>query len=69
MGYPIDKQAKNGETALMRACHYNNLEIVRYLLSRGADTELRNKQDITALITAFMKDKPLIVTELLWSGC
>ena len=69
MAYPIDKQAKNGETALIRACHFKNIDIVRYLLSRGADTEIRNKQHITAFITAYMRDKPDIVTELLWGGC
>ena len=54
MAYPIDKQANNGETALIRACHFKNIDIVKYLLSRGADTEIRNKQHITAFITAYM---------------
>lgn len=41
MNVDINEQAKNGETALIRAAHFNNLDVVKLLLELGADTELR----------------------------
>jgi len=41
----INEQAKNGETALIRATHFNNYQIVEYLLSKGASSELRYDLD------------------------
>lgn len=51
-GMDVNEVAANKETALIRACHFNRLEIIRYLLGRGADLEMRTSQDVSALLTA-----------------
>ena len=33
----INEKLKSGETALFRACYFNRVEIVQYLLEKGAD--------------------------------
>jgi ankyrin repeat protein len=35
----IDQTLKNGETALLRGCHFNRINIVKYLLENGASPE------------------------------
>lgn len=40
-GMDVNEVAVNKETALIRACHFNKLEIIRYLLNRGANVEMR----------------------------
>ena len=42
-GTPIDAIDKKGETALMRAANKNHMNIVRWLLDRGADV---NRKDV-----------------------
>ena len=37
----INEQARNGETALIRAVHFNDIKMVELLLDHGASTELR----------------------------
>ena len=51
-GMDVNEVTANKETALIRACHFNRLEIIRYLLGRGADLEMRTSQDVSALLTA-----------------
>ena len=51
-GMDVNEVGANRETALIRACHFNKLEIIRYLLDRGADLEMRTCQDVSALLTA-----------------
>lgn len=41
MNVDINEQAKNGETALIRACHFNDYKMVELLLDLGAKAELR----------------------------
>ncbi len=45
----IDKKNKHNETALIYAAWFNNPEMTRELLKRGADTKVRNNQDKSAL--------------------
>ncbi|CAI2375447.1 unnamed protein product [Moneuplotes crassus] len=68
MKVDINEQAKNGETALIRAVHFNDYEMVELLLKAGANTELRTKQSISAFITAITREKPLLVDLLLKYG-
>jgi len=68
MGQDVNETSKNGETSLIRACYYNKLEIIKYLLSRGVDLEKRSLLDVNALIIAAMRNKPDIVEELIKHG-
>ena len=38
-----------GETALMKATRKNRIEIIRYLVSKGGNPRIRNREGITAL--------------------
>lgn len=42
-------QSYNGMTPLMVAARYNNVEMVKYLLSKGATITAKNEQGMTAL--------------------
>lgn len=39
----VNEVGTNKETALIRACHFNRIEIIRYLLNNGADVEMRTR--------------------------
>jgi len=39
MGQDVNETSKNLETCLIRACHFNRIEIIDYLLSRKVDLE------------------------------
>jgi len=41
MKVDVNEQAKNGETALIRAVHFNDIEMVKILLYYGASPEFR----------------------------
>ena len=41
MKVDINEQSKNGETALIRAVHFNDYKMVELLLQLGASIELR----------------------------
>jgi ankyrin repeat protein len=48
--YGIDvNQESNGMTPLMMAARYNKVEIIKLLLSRGADLKTRDENGFTAL--------------------
>lgn len=51
---PIDINAQdiNGETVLMLAIRYNHIEIVRFLLEKGADTAIKDNKGQTAFMKA-----------------
>lgn len=73
-----DEQAKNGETALIRSVHFNDIKMVKLLLDHGASIELRyvvkcfifnrTMQDVGAVITAITRHKPKILDLLLRYG-
>ena len=61
----IDQTLKNGETAILRGCHFNRISVVKYLLEMGASPEgyvknlwdspmyqvcLRNKEECVDLL-------------------
>jgi ankyrin repeat protein len=48
--YGVDvNQESNGITPLMLASQYNKVEIVKYLISKGANTRARDENGFTAL--------------------
>lgn len=48
----INKQNEYGYTALMYASYFNNIEIAKLLLDKGADVNVRDKYGDTALTWA-----------------
>lgn len=48
--YGVDvNEMTNGKTPLMYAARYNNLEIVKLLLDKGAKTNIKDSNNLTAL--------------------
>ncbi|MCL2720281.1 MAG: ankyrin repeat domain-containing protein [Treponema sp.] len=50
--YPLSRDYSDGMTALLHASRYDNLELVRLLVDRGADINARNRDGNTALSLA-----------------
>jgi len=69
-GYNVNQRdKKNGETALIRAIHFNKLEIVKELLKYKPDFNLfHNEMKIKPINVAVMRNKNLIVDLLLMNG-
>lgn len=67
-GADIDAQGDAyGYTALLSACEHNYIEMVRYLLSKGADPNIRANDGSTAIIRA-AGNAPDAVEPLLSAG-
>jgi ankyrin repeat protein len=49
-GGALDARNNNDNTLLMYACMYNQLEIIRYLVERGAEVNFADKQGDTAFL-------------------
>ncbi len=64
----INAQLLNGETLLMLASWYGHIEIVRFLLIRGADPTIRDNQDRTALMKAQARGHTEVMRLLIQSG-
>jgi hypothetical protein len=66
----IEHQNTEGVTCLMDAAYKNNIEIVRYLLGKGADVNRKDKNGSTAMHYAARNknDNKLIVELLLKHG-
>lgn len=68
-GTPVDLGDKYDSTALIVASDYGQIEVVRYLLGQGADTEHRETFfDTTALDRALWKERVDVATVLLEAG-
>lgn len=52
VGYPIDTQNYQGDTALHYACRYNNVPMVVVLLQAGIDSSVANNDGLTAVALA-----------------
>ena len=62
----LDKaRTDNGATPLFEAALKNNVEVVRYLLSKGADREIETKRGDTALSAAQQNGHTAVVELLL----
>lgn len=68
--YPslVNARGHNNNTLLMRAAIFGKVEIVRLLLEKGADTELKNKAGFTALMAAALEHQLEIVRMLIEAG-
>ena len=64
----INAQDSNGETILMLASRYGHIEIVHFLLARGADPTIRDNQDQTALMKAKARGHNKVIESLIQSG-
>jgi len=68
-GLSVNRANKAGDTALMWASKKDeNLEMVSYLLARGADTDKQNNDGFTALICAAFKGSVEVAQLLLERG-
>ena len=71
-GADVNAKDDNGETALMRACANGKLEIVKYLISKGADVNAKitvgPHKGLTALIGASMRGHLEVVKYLVSKG-
>jgi ankyrin repeat protein len=69
LGANIDKSCqKSNETALMKAVLYNNIDVVIYLISNGADINKMNNYNQNALIYAIRAESLLLTTLLIDNG-
>ncbi len=66
--HDIDITDHDGDTALIHASAHGQLEIVRFLIGRGANVNLVNKNGFTALIDSVANNRVAIVKILLESG-
>jgi hypothetical protein len=66
----VDINSRNdiGITALMRACSYNHIDIVKLLIEAGADINAKDKVGYTALIVASANGRIEIVKLLIKAG-
>jgi ankyrin repeat protein len=64
-GSAINIQNHEGNTALISACTSNRLEVIKLLIDCGADTELKNLEGFTALITTVQCTKSNEIIKLL----
>jgi ankyrin repeat protein len=59
---------ENGNTALMYAAMNNKAEMVRFLISRGADLEARDRMEYPLLMKAALFDHPRMLALLIEKG-
>ena len=48
----LEEKDHEGNTSLHLACKYNRLDVLQFLLDRGADVTVRNQGDMTCLDVA-----------------
>ncbi len=63
-GAMVDSRSLNGTTPLMMAVQSGNEQLVKLLLDKGADLELKNQLGLTAIDIADIYDKPWIADGL-----
>lgn len=64
----VNTQMKNGETPLMLAVKNNNIEVVKLLISKGADVNAIDEFGRSALFFAVSKDNIAIAKILINNG-
>ncbi len=65
----INSRIENGTSPLMHAARHSELEIIRVLLTAGADVNLINDDENNALWFACFSNEVMIVKELIRYGC
>ena len=68
MGADINYKNDLGMTAMMRASHMNNGDVVDFLISNGADIDAQDKDGFTALAVAVRYDSVSVAKILLDKG-
>ena len=48
----LEEKDSDGNTPLHLACRYNRLDVLQFLLDRGADVTVRNERDMTCIDVA-----------------
>lgn len=56
------------ETPLIRACHFNNIDVAKQLIEAGALSEKRSMQDMSPFLTAYTRVKGDMIDLLLEKG-
>ena len=64
-GAVVNKQHKNGKTALMEAANNGHSQIVQMLIDAGADVRIQNKFKWNALMEASHKGHTEVVKQLI----
>lgn len=59
-GASVDSRSLNGTTPLMMAVQSDNEQLIKFLLDKGADLQLRNELGLSAIDFAQIYDKPWI---------
>ncbi|TDE39217.1 ankyrin repeat domain-containing protein [Actinomadura sp. 6K520] len=67
-GLPVDAADANGNTLLMLASYHGHAGTVRALLARGADPDVRNGRNQSAIAGALFKGADDVVTVLRDAG-
>lgn len=67
-GLPVDAADADANTLLMLASYHGHAETVRALLARGADPDLRNARDQSAIAGALFKGADDVVAVLRDAG-
>ncbi len=63
-GAQIDARSPNGSTALMMAARYGSEDTVALLLTRGANSRLRNERDLDAAAFARLGGREVLAVKL-----
>ncbi len=65
---PDERKSLGNETPLMRAAYYGKLDVLKFLLEKGADISLTDHRGNTALLHAAWSGHTKVVRELLKQG-
>ena len=60
----MNAKTKQGETVLMYAAWHGRLEVVKFLIDKGADVNAKDKDGETALSLVSAKNQPEVVEYL-----
>ena len=67
-GFDIEMGDGLHQTALLRAAHAGQVDVVGWLITEGADLERRGSHGLTALMLAALRDRPRVALMLVNAG-